>query len=214
MFVWGCVEMLKIASVSIDNPSRELDRLFDYIIPEHYINILKIGMRVMVPFGGANKLIQAIVLEIKDIEECNIKYKEIYDVVDDEPILSMDLIELAYFIKHKYICTLSEALFSMLPPEISQKEVIEVKLLEYNTELNKREREFLSSLPKDRYVKLDMASIKLKRVELLNLKNKGIIDLKIGFNQSVNKKTIEFCKIKDFEKVQHIINDKEVNNKE
>ncbi|WDC84055.1 hypothetical protein PL321_17285 [Caloramator sp. mosi_1] len=55
-----------LASICIDNPSKEIDRLFDYSVPEDLKEVIKIGMRVIVPFGASNKLIQGVVIAINE----------------------------------------------------------------------------------------------------------------------------------------------------
>lgn len=201
--------MYKLASVCIDNPSREVDRLFDYIIPETFSDI-QVGMRVVVPFGASNKLTQGIVMEIKQQDESSIKYKRVYDILEDYKILTDDLIELAYFMKYKYFCTLSEAVFALLPPFASFKEDIEVKL--FNVKdiegLNKKEKEFINNLPKEEFIKIDLTNCKLKRAELLRLKEKGVIDVKLEVKKAVREKYVDICFIKNFEIAQQILNDK------
>ncbi|CDF57885.1 primosomal protein N' [Thermobrachium celere] len=195
-----------IASVCVDNPSKEIDRLFDYVVPENLKEQIKIGMRVIVPFGTSNRLIQAVVLDIKEEQECEIVYKEIYDIADEEVVLSNDLIQLAYFMKKNYFCTLSEAIFSILPPEVHFKEQIEARLISENYDVSKREAKFLSMLSREKYLKIDLSTINLKRSDLISLKNRGIIDLKVGIRQNTSKKTIELCRLKDLIKADEIIN--------
>lgn len=201
--------MYKLASVCIDNPSREVDKLFDYIIPENFSD-LKVGMRVVVPFGTYNKLTQGIILEIKHEYESDIKYKKVYDILEDYRIITDDLIELAYYMKYKYYCTLSEAIFSLLPPFASFKEDIEVKLIDVKDieTLSKKEKEFIYNLSEKEFTKIDLAKCKLKRAELLNLKQKGIIDVKLEVKKKVNEKYVEKCLIKDYDIAQQILNDK------
>ena len=49
------------AQVVIKNNSRELDRLFCYSVPDEIY--VEAGMRVLVPFGGGNKTVEAVVIE-------------------------------------------------------------------------------------------------------------------------------------------------------
>ena len=41
-----------------------LDRCFDYLIPEHLSGKVKVGMKVMVPFGRGNSLREAYVVAL------------------------------------------------------------------------------------------------------------------------------------------------------
>ncbi|SHF31721.1 primosomal protein N' [Caloramator proteoclasticus] len=200
-----------IASVCIDNPSKEIDRLFDYSVPDSLKESIKIGMRVIVPFGASNKLIQGVVLEINEKSEEEIKYKEIYDIIDEEFILPQDLIKLAYFMKKKYVCTLSEAIYSILPPKMGISECIEAKIITEDCSIcSKKEKQFLSMLNKDKYLKIDLKSINIKRADLISMRNRGIIDLKIETKQNLNKKTVQLVRLKDNKKAIELLNNKKL----
>ena len=63
--------LIKYGQVIIDNRASQVDKPYTYIIDEDLIDIVKIGMRVIVPFGQGNKLIKGIVVEILDEFERN-----------------------------------------------------------------------------------------------------------------------------------------------
>lgn len=93
-----------------------LFRSFLYKLPEN-INA-QIGFRVEVPFGK-RKMIGFITNVYKNEPE-NLdfdknKIKEIYRIVDKEPIFNEDFIKLSKWISDFYICPQGEALSSMLP---------------------------------------------------------------------------------------------------
>ncbi len=108
--------MALYASVILDNPSPEIDRIFDYEIPFELLNTIKAGCRVKVPFGPKNNLAGGYCLDIKNYSDIpEEKIKMIYSVTDKEPLISRDMIELAYWMKEKYFCTLSQCLNVILP---------------------------------------------------------------------------------------------------
>ncbi|MCX7695563.1 MAG: primosomal protein N' [Caloramator sp.] len=198
-----------IASICVDNPSKEIDRLFDYLVPDSLKENIKLGTRVVVPFGASNKLIQGVVLDTDEKSEEKIKYKEIYDIIDEEFILPQDLIKLAYFMKEKYLCTLSEAIYSILPPKMGITEHFEAKIISDDISIcSKKEKQFLSMLNKDNYVRIDLKAFNIKRADLISLRNRGIIDLKIDTKQNINKKTIEFIRLKDYKMAVELLNNK------
>ena len=53
------------AEIILNNSSKELNKVFDYIIPERMLNTIKLGDRVLVAFGKGNKTTQGIVTKIK-----------------------------------------------------------------------------------------------------------------------------------------------------
>ena len=47
---------MKLAEIIIDINNKNVDKIFHYIIPEFLNDEIKIGMRVLVPFGKSNNL--------------------------------------------------------------------------------------------------------------------------------------------------------------
>ncbi len=108
--------MALYASVILDNPSPEIDRIFDYEIPFELLNTVAAGCRVKVPFGPKNNIAGGYCLDIKQSSDVpEEKIKMIYSVVDNEPLISRKMIELACWMKEKYFCTLSQCLNVILP---------------------------------------------------------------------------------------------------
>ncbi|WDC84054.1 hypothetical protein PL321_17280 [Caloramator sp. mosi_1] len=66
----------------------------------------------------------------------------------------------------------------------------------------------MSMLNKNSYTKIDLKSFNFKRADLMGLRNKGIIDLKIETKHNLNKKTVEFIRIKDYKRAEELLNNK------
>lgn len=92
-----------------------LDKTFHYKIPQSLIHNVKIGKRVLTPFG--HRKYTGYVINIIDKSEVK-NVKEILSVIDDTPVYSEKLIKLAEWISKYYICSLGEALASIIPPRI------------------------------------------------------------------------------------------------
>ncbi|EYE89273.1 hypothetical protein Q428_03085 [Fervidicella metallireducens AeB] len=201
--------MFKIASVIVDNPSKEVDRTFDYIIPSELIGIIGIGMRVIVPFGKGNKTIEGYVIEIKnDTEFDTEKLKKIIDITDCDTFLSEELLQLAFFIKDKYYCTMNDALKTILPTGINLKEKIYLKLGENYKNESGKYANFLNSLSKDKFIEYKNAKQvfpNITRAALFSLAEKGIIQIKKVMHQEVNIKARQVYKIKDEREAQEFI---------
>lgn len=105
---------IKCARVIINNPSRATDKLFSYIAGENTCA----GMRVKVPFGKGNTLVEGMVFSICNEEE-NPKLKEIYS--EGEVLISKKQLSLIDFIREKYLCTYYDALKVLLPPGAMSK---------------------------------------------------------------------------------------------
>lgn len=104
---------MNVVSVILMQKSKFIDKEFDYFAKEE----VEEGDRVSVPFGKSNKILLGIVTKIKKIDNTeNIEknFKNILEVLDKHYI-SKNNIQLAYWIKETYLCSLFEAisLFSM-----------------------------------------------------------------------------------------------------
>ena len=93
---------------------------YSYIPPENEKAELipAIGKRAEIMFG--NKKTQGFIINISDKlpENCPVgpeKIKPIKRVIDKEPLFGKELIEMANWIARYYLCTLGEAVFSMIP---------------------------------------------------------------------------------------------------
>ena len=85
------------AEIAVENTAYSFDKPFSYLIPQNLLHKCKKGVRVLVPFGRGNKKRQGIVLNIFESE--NEGLKSIFSVLDDEPVLSAEMIETACFMK-------------------------------------------------------------------------------------------------------------------
>lgn len=101
-----------VAEIIINRLAKNLNRTFDYIVPENIAENIKIGARVFVPFGTKNSAIEGFVIGIKKTSE--FANKEIIKI-EDFP-LTQENIELAKLMAKRYFCNISECIKLMLPP--------------------------------------------------------------------------------------------------
>lgn len=107
-----------IVEVIINNNSKELNKSFDYNVPIEMENIIKIGSRVLVPFGKMKNLEEGFVINLKKSTEYKTKNVE---KIQEEGSLSTQKVELAKWLSKRYFCNLSEAIKLMLPPGTTSK---------------------------------------------------------------------------------------------
>ena len=107
-----------IAEVIINTIAKELNRTYDYIIPDSIKKEIKIGTRVFVPFGKT-KQEEGFVIGIKQNSE--FANKEIIKVEDT--ILTKQNIELAKLMSKRYFCNISDCIRLMLPPGMVTKKL-------------------------------------------------------------------------------------------
>ena len=104
-----------IANVLVE--IQKLDKTFSYLIPNN-MNA-KVGIRCLVPFG--NRKLEGFIVEIKDKIECDYELKEIISLIDENPILNEELLDLGKYISKKTLCTLTSAYQTMLPTALKAK---------------------------------------------------------------------------------------------
>lgn len=120
-----------IAKVLVEINNINVDKTFDYIVPFEYIEKIKIGMRVKVPF--ASRELEGFVLDLVNNADDNYELKEIISIVDTEPILNNELLHLGQFMSKKYFSTLISCYQTMLPKALKaqNKTTINKKMIKY-----------------------------------------------------------------------------------
>lgn len=108
------------AEVIINSNAKDLNRIFDYIVPKDMEDTIKIGARVFVPFGKGSKLADGFVISFKD--ESEFAKKEIAKVEVENSLTEQNII-LAKLMARKYFCNISECIKLMLPPGTGSKEL-------------------------------------------------------------------------------------------
>ena len=58
-----------VAEIIVNRLAKDLNRIFDYLVPEHMESSIKIGARVFVPFGPKNSQIEGVVSGFKENSE-------------------------------------------------------------------------------------------------------------------------------------------------
>ena len=101
-----------------------IDKTFTYKINKEQLPLLKVGMRVVVPFG--KQTLEGFVLKIyenKDVFLEN-KLKEIISIVDTYPILNEELLTLGKYISKTTLCSLMTSYQAMLPKALKAKKKV------------------------------------------------------------------------------------------
>ena len=113
------------ALIIIDIIHNDLDRLFQYKIPESIIEKIEIGSPVYIPFDKGNKVILGYVIEITNYhnyEEDKLKY--IIDIANDKVAIESQLIKLAVWMSKRYATNtiLSLKMVLQITKKVNQKE--------------------------------------------------------------------------------------------
>ncbi|MEE1279355.1 MAG: primosomal protein N' [Oscillospiraceae bacterium] len=105
---------LKTIRVAVENTALSFDGFFDYALPIELEPFAKIGCRVLVPFGRANVKKIAMIFDFPKKVEVE-RLKKVTAVLDSEPVMSTEQLELAQFISKTTFCPLYEAVKAQLP---------------------------------------------------------------------------------------------------
>ena len=123
-----------IVSVAVDQTVYLIDKPYDYFVPEILGDKAQIGCRVMVPFGNGNIRKTGVILGFSEFDDTK-KLKSVISVLDDEPIISKEMLELAEYIRTETLCTWYNAVRALLPPGINYKVRQEYELSESASEI-------------------------------------------------------------------------------
>ena len=100
-----------IGKVAVSTAIYAIDKPYDYRIPEELA--VRVGQRVMVPFGRGDRQVEGVVLQLATGEEEGLK--PILSVLDKEPLLDEKLLRLGAFMRERYFCTFYDGIKAILP---------------------------------------------------------------------------------------------------
>ena len=225
-----------VVEVIINSNVKNLNRIFDYNVPNEMEKDIVIGRRVLVPFGRLKEAQEGFIIGIKDKSEYEIK--DILKVLTDSPIDS-EKIELSKLMARKYFCNISDCIKLMLPPgttttnfenRIKEKSARFVYLLKSEDEINEDiENKVLKSDKQIRILKFLIENDEVSTVDLetftettsaniKTLENKGYIEVlekQVDRNPFSNKnieKTYNLTLTNEQQEAFDEINEKIINN--
>ncbi len=114
-------------------PNAPVTSAFHYRIPPELESTLRAGHLVQISFGP--QLLQGIVVGLTDelpdgLPESSLK--PIDALIDVQPVLTRDQLDLAYFMANRTLAALADCLFCMVPPGLSKQGDTEYDLLDSN----------------------------------------------------------------------------------
>ncbi len=176
---------MTIAKIIVDVPLMQTDQPYSYRIPAEFEGMLEVGMRVHVPFGKGNRLIQGIVLGLEsqpDEEEANHDLKDIAEVLDFSPVLTQEQLWLAEELRKSVFSYKISILKAMLPGFLNSSYD---KILYPLAGLSQEGRERLfGSEDSLAFSSLDLA----KQAEMMSLTRKGLLGLEY---QAIDQKKVK-----------------------
>ena len=176
---------MAIAKIIVDVPLMQTDQPYSYKVPEEFVDMLEVGMRVHVPFGKANRLIQGIVLGMEqesDVDVADEDLKEIAEVLDFSPVLTEEQLWLAEELRKSVFSYKISILKAMLPGFLNSSYD---KILYPLEGLSQKDRDRLFGSQES----LAFSSLDLeKQAEMMRLSRKGLLKLEY---QAVDQKKVK-----------------------
>ena len=188
---------MKFAQVIVDNRASKVDRPFTYKI-NLFSDIVREGMRVVVPFGRGNKPTKGFIIKIIDSFNEEYEIKEIIDILDDKPLISKELIEVGLWMKDRYLSSYLDALQPILPPGDYKEINTFVDLIDHDDYNYNNDKQRIVDYLKNGICLLDDLKRDLRIVNINNILNEleqsKIINTILDIKTTINKKHEKWVK--------------------
>ncbi|MDD4425287.1 MAG: primosomal protein N' [Mariniphaga sp.] len=118
-----------------------LHDVYTYRVPGKWQSVIQAGQRVVVQFG-AKKYYAALVYSLSDVVPEGLEIKEITQLLDEEPIVSLEHFEMWKWIAHYYCCTLGDVFRAAIPAGLKLESKSKVLLTDLEDEQVLSDKEF------------------------------------------------------------------------
>ncbi|MDF2487128.1 MAG: hypothetical protein K0R46_3296, partial [Herbinix sp.] len=178
------------ADIIIDISHENLDKTYQYAIPEELKEQANIGALVVVPFGKGNRQINGYIVDVSSEPKLRKELiKPISKVITDAPMIESHLIYLAYWIKESFGGTINDALKTVIPVrkavKIKEQKSIQLVLnneqanqlyYEYQRKNNKARLRLLEALLKDKVLDYEVAlnNLNISRATIQGMEKQGV----------------------------------------
>ena len=201
------------ADIIVDISHENLDKTYQYAVPEHLREEIVIGTLVQIPFGKGNKLRKGYVVGLTSEAAFPVHLiKSIDSIVKGSLVIESRLIQLAYWIKENYGATMNDALRTVIPIKKSvknkekrylhlviSKEEASLQLAEFVRKHNTARARLLEEMMKRNMLDYDVALNKLNisRQSILDLAKMGIITVtsQVVYRNPVKNMEIETTRV-------------------
>lgn len=110
-----------VAFVAVEKTAITFDKLYSYAIPPVLIQNIKVGCRVIVPFGRSNKKMAGLVFSIDTQVDFSFTPKPIISMIDPVPIITKPFFNIINYLVENTFCTYYDAIKTVLPIGLSFK---------------------------------------------------------------------------------------------
>lgn len=104
-----------IAKVAVSSAIYSFDCEYSYRIPDEYKAMAKAGVRVLVPFGKGNRKTVGFITRLYEETEFDEKIKPVIKIIDEESLLTDEMLSIIVWLKENTFCTYFDAFKSVVP---------------------------------------------------------------------------------------------------
>ena len=193
-----------VSKVALSNASYSYDSQYSYSIPNELKSIIKVGCRVLVPFGRGNRKRIGLVTRIYFKDEFDPALKPILEVIDTESNLSDEMMKIIFWLKENTFCTYFEAFRTVIPTGLGVNFNVKYEIVK-NADLSllsPQEAGFYDLLKACATLKemdklLDFSENPHKKEIVESLVKKGALKEKNIFKRKVGDETIRMVRLSD-----------------
>ena len=109
--------MAAVAQIAVEKTVFTFDKLFSYAVPEKLCGAVRRGVRVLVPFGRGNRLVQGMVFSVETGDAGRLK--AVVSVLDAEPVLDENAFGIVRFMADTTFCSYYDAVRCLIPAGLS-----------------------------------------------------------------------------------------------
>ncbi len=190
------------AKVAISEAAYGYDTEYTYKYPEILAPVLKPGMRVLVPFGKGNSKRIGLVTRTYVKPEPDERLKPIISIVDKEPLVNDELLNMVFWLKEHTFCTFFEAFRTIVPAGYSvvRQSVYEISNHLPDEELSEEEEALLTALKgassrREFDEIIDCGVDKSKEAVVKSLVEKGVLEESDKFKRRVGDETVRMIRL-------------------
>ena len=178
-----------------------MQKLFTYSVNEAELEFIQVGMRVAVPFGKS-KIFTAIVFEKHHEKPEAYEAKDIYQILDDQPVVTQLQLRHWQWISDYYMCSLGDVMRASIPRAfLLESETLVLKNEAFDQESLLNDEEFLiwEALEHQAQLKIDEIGKILDRKGVLSVVkemiNKEAISVKEEIYEQYKPKMVRYIQL-------------------
>lgn len=200
----GSPYAIHAAKVILSEASYTYDNQYTYKYPDILMGIIRAGMRVLVPFGRGNAKRIGLVMSVYEKPEPDEALKPIISLIDDEPLINDELLDIIVWLKEHTFCTYFEAYRTIVPAGYSVVRQSFYRLANSlpDEELSEEEDSLYNLLlscssPREFDEVLDCRRCSGKEAVINSLVEKGVLEKAEDFKRRVGDETVRMIRLSE-----------------